>query len=94
MNRISKPFLVAAGRCARAFAVLVVAGAGTLAPSSAYSQEAAGNLAATIRESGNACAHVIEAEQTGNNSYKVRCNSGTFNVTINDDGTAQVTSAD
>ncbi|MDX1433711.1 MAG: hypothetical protein R3286_14810 [Gammaproteobacteria bacterium] len=94
MNEIRKPLGIAAGHCACALAAILAAGAGMLAPSAAYSQQAAGNLAATIRESGNPCSHVVEAEQTGDNSYKVRCNSGTFNVTMNADGTAQVTRAD
>jgi len=79
---------------AAACALVALAGAITLVPLAAYSQEAAGDLGAAIRESGNPCAHVIEAKQTGNNSYQVRCNSGTFNVTINADGSAQVTSAE
>ena len=94
MDEIEKSRGIAAGHIASAFAALVLAGAGTLVPTTARAQEAAGNLAATVRASGNPCVHVVEAEQTGDNTYKVRCNSGTFNVTLNADGTAQVSRAD
>ena len=94
MNELRKSRGITAGHVASAFAALVLAGAGTLAPAPADAQEAAGNLAAAVRESGNPCVHVVEAEKTGDNTYKVRCNSGTFNVTFGADGTAQVSRAD
>ena len=89
MNETSRARTV--GRTAHALIAIVAAGA---VASAALAQSDPGNLGAAIRSSGHPCAHVIEAEQTGDNSYKVRCNSGTFDVTMNADGPAKVSRAD
>ena len=54
-----------------------------------------GVLAAAVRSSGQPCARVLEAEQTGKAAsdatvYRVRCNSGLFQVTMKDGVASEV----
>ena len=51
-----------------------------------------GTLAAAIRASGHPCEHVIEKQRTGEGAsvWRVRCNSGQYDVTMSDGGGAQV----
>lgn len=56
-----------------------------------------GKLAGAIRSSGQACARVVEVEQVSQDSsgatiYRVRCNSGLFQVTMKDGAPAEVVS--
>lgn len=53
-----------------------------------------GTLAAAIRASGQPCARVIEKEHQGGSVWLVRCNSGRFQVRLNDDATAEVVPLD
>ena len=55
-----------------------------------------GTLAATIRASGHACEHVIEKQRAGEGAsvWRVRCNSGQYQVTMAADGSAQVVQID
>lgn len=53
-----------------------------------------GTLAAAIRASGQPCARVIEKEYQGGSLWLVRCNSGRFQVRLNDDATAEVVPLD
>ncbi len=55
-----------------------------------------GTLAAAIRASGHPCARVIEKERSGEGSsiWRVRCNSGRFQVTMKGDSTAEVVPID
>ena len=53
-------------------------------------------FAASIRSSGQPCAHVIEVQQTGEKEdgtkvLQVRCNSGLFEVTAKDGVPVEVT---
>lgn len=55
-----------------------------------------GELAAAIRASGNPCQRVIEKERTSKSSsvWRVRCNSGHFQVTMKGDSEPEVVSLD
>jgi len=55
-----------------------------------------GALSAAIRSSGHPCAKVVEKEPSGDGSsvWQVRCNSGGFQVTQNDDSTFTVVAFD
>ncbi len=68
---------------------LVAASMGWLGAAAAQ-EIADGTLAAAIRESGHACAHVISKERAGDSVWRVRCNSGRFQVTMNQGSTPQV----
>ncbi len=45
-----------------------------------------GKMAGIIRSANHPCAKVIELQPDGENSWKVKCNSGSFNVTRNATG--------
>ena len=55
-----------------------------------------GTLAAAIRASGHPCARVIEKKRTSENPsvWRVRCNSGRFQVTMKGDSPSEVVSLD
>ncbi len=55
-----------------------------------------GMLAAAIRASGNPCARVIEKERSseGSSVWRVRCNSGRFQVTMKGDSATEVVPID
>ncbi|TDI94131.1 MAG: hypothetical protein E2O75_00585 [Chloroflexi bacterium] len=55
-----------------------------------------GELAAAIRASGNPCARVIEKERLseGSSVWRVRCNSGRFQVTMKADSAPEVVPID
>jgi hypothetical protein len=50
-----------------------------------------GEMAAAIRSADYPCAHVLELQSAGDNAWSVDCNSGTFLVTRNEDGSYAVT---
>jgi hypothetical protein len=45
-----------------------------------------GKMAGIIRSANRPCAKVIESQPNGENSWEVKCNSGSFNVTRNANG--------
>jgi hypothetical protein len=45
-----------------------------------------GKMAGIIRSANHSCAKVIELQPDGKNSWKVKCNSGSFKVTRNANG--------
>jgi len=52
-----------------------------------YAEEMSnGQMAGIIRSANHPCAKVIELQPAGENSWSVKCNSGSFNVTRNADG--------
>ncbi len=55
-----------------------------------------GELAAAIRASGKPCARVIEKERSSEKSsvWRVRCNSGHFQVTMKGDSASEVVPID
>lgn len=53
-----------------------------------------GTLAGIIRASDHACNRVIEKERLSASVWRVRCNSGHFQVTMNDNGNPQVVPLD
>jgi type VI protein secretion system component VasK len=55
-----------------------------------------GEMAAAIRASGNPCQRVLEMERVsdGSSVWRVKCNSGHFQVTIQGDSKAQVAPLD
>jgi len=55
-----------------------------------------GEMAAAIRASGNPCERVIEQERTSKDSpvWRVRCNSGHFQVTMKGDSQPEVVALD
>ncbi len=61
---------------------------------------ASGSAVAAIREAGYPCAHVIEMERSVEevaedySAWKVRCNSGSFKVTFEDDKRSEVVPLD
>jgi ABC-type sugar transport system substrate-binding protein len=48
-----------------------------------------GEMAAAIRSADYPCKHVLEVQATGDNSWRVQCNSGTYQV--NRDANGQFT---
>jgi hypothetical protein len=76
-------------------AVLAAVAFGWLAEAAAH-DVADGTLAAAIRASGHPCARVIEKERSGEGSsiWRVRCNSGRFQVTMKGDSAAEVVPID
>jgi hypothetical protein len=50
-----------------------------------------GEMSAAIRSADHPCAHVLALESSGDNAWTVDCNSGTFLVTRNEDGSYAVT---
>jgi hypothetical protein len=74
-----------------ALSALTLGAATSLASPPAPAEEVEnGTLAAAIRDSGQPCARVIEKEHQGGSLWVVRCNSGRFQVRLNDDSTAEV----
>jgi len=45
-----------------------------------------GKMAGIIRSTNHPCAKVIKLQSEGENSWEVKCNSGSFNVTRNPNG--------
>ena len=45
-----------------------------------------GKMSGIIRSANHPCAKVVELQPDGENSWKVKCNSGSFNVTRNANG--------
>jgi hypothetical protein len=45
-----------------------------------------GELAAAIRSTDEPCDHVLEMQATADNSWRVQCNSGTYQVTRDANG--------
>ena len=76
-------------------AVLAAVAFGWLAEAAAH-DVADGTLAAAIRASGHPRARVIEKERAGEGStaWRVRCNSGLFQVTLRDGAAAEVSPLD
>jgi len=56
------------------------------APQSYAEKMSNGQMAGIIRSANHPCAKVLELQSTGENSWSVQCNSGSFNVTHNADG--------
>ena len=61
------------------------------APQSYATEMSHGEMAAAIRSANYPCAHVISLENTGENSWSVKCNSGKFDVSQGEDGSFTVT---
>jgi hypothetical protein len=53
----------------------------TIAPWVDASEATHGEIRAAIRSANFPCAHVINLESTGDNTWVVKCNSGKFRVT-------------
>lgn len=49
-----------------------------------------GEMAAEIRSAGYPCAHVLNVEDMGGTTWVVKCNSGTFNVSRDQEGNYSV----
>lgn len=82
-------------RRSRSAAVLGAVALGWLVATPAQ-DVADGTLAAAIRASGHPCEHVIEKQRSGEGAsvWRVRCNSGQYQVTMSADGSAQVVQTD
>jgi len=52
-----------------------------------------GEMAAAIRSANYPCAHVLSIESAGDNKWIVKCNSGAFSVSRDEQGRFAVTSA-
>ena len=63
-------------------AVLIV----VFAPQSYAEEMSNGQMAGIIRSANHPCAKVLDLQPTGENSWKVQCNSGSFNVARNANG--------
>jgi hypothetical protein len=79
------------GKQANAKKYLIILGvaATCVCPASAAIADTApphGTLAAAIRAAKLPCAHVIEVQPTGEASWSVRCNAGTYSVTRDAEG--------
>ena len=53
-----------------------------------------GEMAGVIRSANYPCAKVLNLQSSGENSWTVKCNSGSFHVTKNSDGQFSVSSID
>ena len=49
-----------------------------------------GEMAGAIRTAGYPCARVLDLQSTSENSWKVKCNAGNYNVTRDADGNFNV----
>ena len=87
VRRHLRPSIAVAAMAAIAFGWLTVATAHDVAN---------GTLAAAIRASGHPCQRVIEKERTSKSSsvWRVRCNSGYFEVTMKGDTATSVVTVD
>jgi hypothetical protein len=45
-----------------------------------------GDMVAVIRSADYPCQHVLDLQNTGDNAWRVRCNSGTYQVTRDPNG--------
>ncbi len=63
-------------------------------PQSLAEEMSHGEMAGIIRSAGHPCAKVLELQSTSENSWKVQCNSGSFNVTRNEDGKFTINSSE
>jgi hypothetical protein len=63
-------------------AVLIV----VFAPQSYAEEMSNGQMAGIIRSANHPCAKVLDLQPAGENSWIVKCNSGSFNVSRNTDG--------
>ena len=71
---------------------LFIGAAWGLAAASASAEEVShGEMASAIRGDDHPCAHVVNVENTGDSSWLVQCNSGTFSVSRDGDGNFSVT---
>ena len=52
-----------------------------------------GEMAAAIRSADYPCDHVLEVQTTGDNGWLVQCNSGTYQVTRDENGQLTVVKA-
>jgi hypothetical protein len=52
-----------------------------------------GEIAAAIRSADYPCDHVLEVQATGDNGWRVQCNSGTYQVTRDTNGQFRVAKA-
>jgi hypothetical protein len=68
-----------------------LAGMFALASPATAEEMSHGEMAAAIRSADYPCAHVLGLESSGDNAWSVDCNSGTFLVTRNEDGSYAVT---
>ena len=84
-KRQLRPSIAATAMAAIAFGWLTVATAHDVAD---------GTLAAAIRASGHPCQRVIEKESKGSSVWRVRCNSGYFEVTMKGDTATSVVTVD
>ncbi len=55
-------------------------------PQSPAEEMSYGEMAGIIRSADHPCAKVLDLQSTGENSWNVQCNSGSFYVTRNADG--------
>ena len=68
--------------------------AGTVFSTSIAAAEVShGEMAAAIRSANYPCAHVLSIESAGENKWIVKCNSGAFSVSRDEQGRFAVTSA-
>ena len=61
------------------------------APQLSAAEMSHGEMAGIIRSAGEPCKKVLNMQSSGENSWKVECNSGTFTVTRDADGKTTVT---
>ena len=79
---IQHQFRIIPLRILKAFiAVLII----VFTPQSYAEKMSNGQMAGIIRSANHPCAKVLELQSTGENSWSVQCNSGSFNVTRNAD---------
>jgi hypothetical protein len=72
----------------------VLLAAAALAPASWAQEPSHGEMAARIRAAGLPCARALEVVRSGEGTWRVRCNSGLFEVTERSDGSFDVTPRD
>ena len=80
---IQHQFRIIPLRILKAFiAVLII----VFTPQSYAEEMSNGQMAGIIRSANHPCAKVIKLQPARENTWKVQCNSGSFNVTRNADG--------
>jgi hypothetical protein len=80
---IQHQFRIIPLRILKAFIAVLIT---VFAPQSYAEEMSNGQMAGIIRSANHPCAKVIKLQPASENSWKVQCNSGSFNVTRNTDG--------
>ena len=77
----------------RRIRMALVTTAALVQPAFAADMVSEGEMAAAIRGTDYPCDHVLQMQSAGDNSWLVQCNSGTYQVTLDENGQFTVVKA-